>query len=81
MQLADLNFKPHARKSLRNIIGCAIGSCFYPPPGSVKYKLLCFDQFHGPPHINCDQNDKCDIKKTKISNACNHTTNPCVAQI
>ena len=35
MQLADLNYKPHEGKSLRNLIDCSIGDLFYTPPVSV----------------------------------------------
>ena len=66
MQLADLNSKPHGVKSLRNIIDCAIGSRFYPSPGSVHYKLICLDHFHGPSHINNNQNKNNDTKLARI---------------
>ena len=33
MLLADLNSKPHGRKSLRDLIDRAIDVYFYPPPG------------------------------------------------
>ena len=38
MQLSYLNPKPHYEKTLRDIIERAIGSQFYPPPGSEYYK-------------------------------------------
>ena len=81
MQFAELNSKPNGRKSLRNLIDRSIGSHFYPSPRLVHHQLLRLDQFHEPTHINYELKKKSDIKKTKISNACNHTTNPCVAQI
>ena len=62
MQLSDLNSKPHGGKILQNIINLAIGTILYPHPGSLNYQLLCLVQFHGPTHINCEQNKKIDIK-------------------
>ena len=73
MQLADLNSKPHGRKSLLNIIDHSIGVRFYPPPGSLHYQQLRLGKFHEPNHINCEQKKKIEIKKTKISSACNRT--------
>ena len=81
MQLADLNSNPHGGKDLRNLIDRAIGTCFYPPPGSVHYKLLRMYQFHGPYHINYKKKKKSEIKMTKISNARNRNTKPCISQI
>ena len=43
MQLSDLNYKPHGKKSLRNLIDRAIGARLYPSPGSVHYQLCCLD--------------------------------------
>ena len=40
MQLADLNYKPHSGKILRNLIDRAIGAWFYPPPVSLHYQKL-----------------------------------------
>ena len=74
IQLSDLNSKPHVRKSLRNLIDRAIGAQLYTPPVSLHYQLICLEQFHGRTHINCEQNKKNDIKKTKISSVRNHTT-------
>ena len=74
MQLADLNYKPHGVKILRNIIDCAIGVRFYPPPGSLHYQKLSISQFHEPTHTNYYQKNKSEIKKTKISSARNCTT-------
>ena len=65
MQLADLNSKPYGRKSLRNLIDRAIVHLFYPLPGSVRYKILLLDQFRGPSHINCGQDNKNEVKMTK----------------
>ena len=76
MQLAGLSSKPHGEKIIINFIDRAIGVGFYPPPGSVHYKLLGLYQFHVPYHINCEQNIKIEIKMTKISNAQNRTTKP-----
>ena len=76
MQLDDLNSKPNGGKSLRNLIDLYIVSCLYPPLGSRNYKLLCLDQFHGPSHINCEQEKKFDIRMTKIYNARNCTKKP-----
>ena len=81
MQLADLNSKPNGRKSHRNIIDHAIGSRFYYPPGSVHYKLLLLEKFHGPSHINFEKKRKSDIRMTIISNARNCTTKSRPAQI
>ena len=81
MQLVDLNYKPHGGKSLQNIIDCSIEYQFYPPPGSLQYKQLCLGQFHEPTHINCEQKNKSEIKKTKISSACNRTTKARTDQI
>ena len=81
MQLADIISKPRDGKGPINIIDRAIGACFYLPPGSNRYKLLCLDQFYGPSYINCDQNKKSDIIMTKISNACNRTMKPRANQI
>ena len=50
-QLDDLNSKPNAGKSLRDIIGHRIEFCFYYPPGSEHYKIFCLEKFHGPSHI------------------------------
>ena len=58
IQISDLNSKPHGRKSLRNLIDCAIGSQLYPPPGSLHSQLICLGQFHGPTHINCEKKIK-----------------------
>ena len=55
MQLADLNYKPHDGKSLRNIIDRDIDVRFYSPPGSPHYQKLCLGQLHEPTHINCGQ--------------------------
>ena len=74
MQLADLNSKPHGGKSLQNIINCAIGFQFYHPPGSLHYQQLRLGQFNDPHHINCEQNNKSEIEKKKISSARNRTT-------
>ena len=73
MQLADLNFKPHGRKSLQNLIDFDISVQFYPPPGSLHYQKFCLSQFHDPNHINCEKIKKSEIKKTKISSARNLT--------
>ena len=81
MQIADLNYKPRGRKSLRNLIDRAIVARLYPPPGSVYYKILRLDQFPGPNHINCEQINKSEIKMTKLSNARNRTTKPHADQI
>ena len=32
MKLSELNSKPHGIQSLRDIIDCSIGACFYPLP-------------------------------------------------
>ena len=58
MQLDNLNYKSHCRKSLRDIIDCVIGFRFYPTPGSEHYKLLHLEQFLVPFHINGKQNNK-----------------------
>ena len=34
MQLDNLNYKPHGRKRLKDLIDCVIGFCFYLTPGS-----------------------------------------------
>ena len=68
MKLADPS-NPRGGKSLSNLIDCAIGSCFYPPPGSEHYKLLWLDRFHGPSHTNNNQEKKSDNRMMKISNA------------
>ena len=47
MHLFDLKFKPHGRKSLRNVIDRTTGVLLYSPPGSEHYKLLHLDRFHG----------------------------------
>ena len=75
MQLADLNSKRHGGKSLINPIDRTIGSRFYYSTGSVHYKILQLDQFHGPSRINCEQKKRSEIKMTKISNVRNRTTN------
>ena len=69
MQLADLNSKPHGRKSLLNIIDRSIGVRFYPPPGSLHYQQLLLGEFQEPNHINCEKNKKIEIKKIAISSA------------
>ena len=74
MQLADINSKPHGGKSLQNIIDRAISFRFYPPPVSLHYQQLCLCHFHEPNHINYEQKNKSEIKKTKISSAHNRTT-------
>ena len=76
MQLSDLNFKPHGRKGLTNIIDSAIVARFFTPPVSEHYKLLRLDRFHGPFHINCEKNEKSEIIMNKISNTCNRTMKP-----
>ena len=81
MQLAGLNYKPHVRKCLQNIIDCATGVRFYPPPGSFHYQQLCMGQFHKTNHINFDQNKKIDIKNTKLPSARNRTTKACTNDI
>ena len=58
MQLANLNSKFHGVKILRDIIDCAIGVRFYPPPGSEYYKLICLDRFHGSTCHQTPSNDK-----------------------
>ena len=55
MQLADLNSKPHAGKSLRNLIDRTIDVLFCPPSESLHYRQLFLGQFHEPNHINCEQ--------------------------
>ena len=75
MQLADLKYKLHGGKIIRNIIYSAIGAGLYPTPGSEHYRLICLDQFHWPSHINRDQEKKIEIKMMKFSNARNSTTN------
>ena len=62
MQLTDLNSKPHGGKSLRNLIDCAIGVWFYPPPVSLYYQKIFLGQFYEPNHINCEKNKKSGIK-------------------
>ena len=54
IQLADLNSKPHVRKSLINLIDCAIGTRFCTPPGPLQYQLICLGQFNRPTQINCE---------------------------
>ena len=81
MQLADLNSKPHGRKSIQNIIDRAIGAQLYPPSGSLHYNQLRLSQFHDPAHINCEQKKKSEIKKKKISSALNRTTKSHIDQI
>ena len=81
MQLADLNSKPYGRKSLQNIIDRAIGVRFYPPPESLHYQQLRLGQFHEPNHINCEQNNKSEIKDKIISSARNRTTKARANQI
>ena len=81
MQLADLNSKPHGRKSLVNLIYRFIVARFYPPPGSEHYNLLFLGQFYGPSLINFDQEKKSEIRMTKISNTHNSTTNTRANQI
>ena len=81
MQLFDLNYKHHGRKSLQDIIDCAIGTRFYLPLGSLHYQLLPLGQFHEPTHINCEQNKKSSIKNTLISSAYNCTTTARADQI
>ena len=76
MELSDLNSNPRDRKSLRHFIDSSRGALFYPPSGSVNYQILFLDNFHGPTHTNCEQNNKREVKKTKISNARNFTTKP-----
>ena len=61
-QSADLKSKTHGKKRFLNLIDCAIGTRFYPPPGSLHYQLIRLVQLHGPTHINCEQNKKSDIK-------------------
>ena len=75
MQLSDLNYKPHGRKSLRNIIDNTIGSFLYTPLGSGHYKRLFLDQFHGPSRISCDQEKKSEIIMMKLSNSLHSTMN------
>ena len=62
MQLADLNFKPHIGKILRDLIYCASEVFFYPPPCSKHYKLFCLDKFHGPSHINDNHRENNETK-------------------
>ena len=81
MQLYDLDYKPHGRKSLRNLIDRDIGAILYPPPGSLYYQLLCLGGFHGPTHINCEQKKKSKIKKIVLSSARNCTTKSRTNQI
>ena len=52
IQPADLKYKPHRVKGLKDIIDCAIGVHFYPPPGSEHYKILCLEKLYGYNHIN-----------------------------
>ena len=78
MQLADLNSKPHVGKSRRNIIDLDMGALFCHPPGSLHHRIFLQDQFHGPTHINCKQNNKSEIK---ISSARNRATKSCADQI
>ena len=81
MQLAELNYRLHGGKGLQNLIDCAFGVQFYPPPGLLHYQQLFLGQFHEPTHINYEQNKKSEIKKTKISSAHNHTTKAHTDQI
>ena len=81
MQLSNLKSNPHGVKSLINLIDRAIGTRLYPPPGSEHYFILLLDNFHGPSHINCEKNNKSEIRTMKISNACNITTNTHTNQI
>ena len=46
IKLAELNYKNHGGKSLRDLVDCAVGECFYNPPGSDHHKLICIDRFH-----------------------------------
>ena len=66
MQLSDLNYKPHGGKILRDIVYLAIGSCFYPPPGSEKYELLKLDKFHGTSHISYNHKKKNETTFVRI---------------
>ena len=74
MQLSDLNYRLHGGKGLQNLIDCAFGVQFYPPPGLLHYQLLPLGKFHGTTHISCYQRKKIDIKKMEISSARNCTT-------
>ena len=66
MQLADLNYKPHGRKSIRDILDRAIGVHFYPPPGSEHSKLLRLDHFHGTSHTNDNHKNNNEIRFVRI---------------
>ena len=54
MQLYDLNSKPHGFQILIDIIDCAIGAYFYPPPGYNYQKCLCLERFHEPTHCKAN---------------------------
>ena len=58
MQLDNLNYKPHVRKSLRDLIYCVIGFRFYPTPVSEHYRPPHIEQFHVPSNINGKNNNK-----------------------
>ena len=74
MQFYDLNSKPHGGKILQNVVGRAMSARLYPTPVSLHYQQLLLGQFREPTHINFEQKKKSDIKKTRISSACNCTT-------
>ena len=81
MRLDALNSKPRGGKIIRNIMYRAIGARFYPPPGQEHYKLLCVDHLHVPSHVNCEQENKNEIRMMKLSNSRNSTTNTFTNQI
>ena len=66
MQLDNLNYKSHCRKSLRDIIDCVIGFRFYPTSGSEHYKLLHIEQFHVPSNINGNHKNNNETTFTRI---------------
>ena len=80
-QLFDLDSKPRGGKSLRNLIDCAIGVQFYPPPGSLHYQKLFLGIFNKSDHINCEKKKKSEIKNTKISSSRYRTTKARADQI
>ena len=70
MKLSDLKSKSQGRENHRNIIDCAIGAPFCPPPGSEHKKILQLYQFYIPSHINNSQ------EKNNEENRIMHSTKP-----
>ena len=58
MYLSDLNSKPHGGKSLRDLVGTTICTCFYPTSGLAHHKLLRLDQFHNYTHCQITLDSK-----------------------